>query len=441
MKNSLQARLITLMVVGSVFLIAAFTAIQIYNQIQQTDEFNIYRAKQIALIAKDRLEEIFSQKDEIAEAHLSKAQKTFSDLLESHAIQGAAIFNKYGKVLIAKGNLATDATFDAIAFGKISNERNKTKWLFPFVDKKKNITNLFLLIQSENGYVAKLVIPLGNIQDALNKVYAPIFFTVVIVIIGNVLLATLLSGTLVAPVKLLNQATKDIAQGDLDKKVSIQTEDELEELADTFNYMTAELKKMKAKAENVNPLTKLPGNIVIQEEVEKRINNKSKFALIYCDLDNFKAFNDKYGVHAGDDAIMMTAEIFKEAVAKEGKEGDFIGHEGGDDFLLLTDPERAAKVAYYIIEEFDSRVRKLYSKEDLTKGHIIARSRETEELKKFPIMTISLAGVSNMQKEINTYSQLTNIAAEVKKAAKKIGDSNFILDRRIVDMGKDHRKP
>ena len=98
---------------------------------------------------------------------------------------------------------------------------------------------------------------------------------------------------------------------------------------------------MKEKAENANPLTKLPGNIVIQEMVEERIKKDKKFVLIYSDLDNFKAFNDTYGVHAGDKAIMLTADIMREAIAVEGAEDDFIGHEGGDDFLLLTVPERA----------------------------------------------------------------------------------------------------
>ena len=262
---------------------------------------------------------------------------------------------------------------------------------------------------------------------------------VVIVVIGNIILATLLSRVLILPVKVLNRATKDIAKGNLDQKVSIKTQDELEELADTFNYMTAELKKMKARAENANPLTKLPGNIVIQEEVEKRIKNKQKFMLIYCDLDNFKAFNDKYGVHAGDEAITITAQVFKEAVAKNGKADDFIGHEGGDDFLLLTVPDRTHNIASFVIKEFDLRIQKLYSKEDLARGYIEAKSRDTEEIKKFPIMTISLAGVSNMTRPITSYAQVTNIAAEVKKAAKKIQKSILVLDRRKVDLGTDFR--
>lgn len=145
----------------------------------------------------------------------------------------------------------------------------------------------------------------------------------------------------------------------------IRTHDELEELGSTFNYMTEELIKMKKRAENANPLTKLPGNIVIHEEVEKRIRENKKFMVVYCDLDNFKAFNDKYGIAKGDQAIKLTADIFKEATKTKGDPDDFVGREGGDDFILLTTPEKAQEVADYIIKEFDKRVRNLYSQEDL----------------------------------------------------------------------------
>ena len=162
--------------------------------------------------------------------------------------------------------------------------------------------------------------------------------------------------------------------------------------------------------------------------------------LIYSDLDNFKAFNDKHGVEAGDEAIMLTADIMKEAVAKEGREDDFIGHEGGDDFLLLTVPERAQKLASFITGEFDKRIRSLYAQEELDKGYIEARARDTNEIRKFPIMTISLAGVSNSEKSIVSYAQLTNIAAEIKKAVKKMQGSNFLMDRRTRDLGANNKE-
>jgi len=187
--------------------------------------------------------------------------------------------------------------------------------------------------------------------------------------------------------------------------------------------------KMQRRAENANPLTKLPGNIVIMEEVEKRIAAGTKFTVIYGDLDNFKAFNDKYGIHKGDEAIKLCSVIFKEAVKHCGNSRDFLGHEGGDDFILLTSPDKTESIAQYIMSEFDKRVRSLYEQEDLQRGHIIAHDRDGQ-VKHFPIMTISLAGVTNQHRQITTYGQVTNIAAEVKKKAKSQQKSCFVLDVR-----------
>jgi diguanylate cyclase (GGDEF)-like protein len=299
--------------------------------------------------------------------------------------------------------------------------------------------NLFINFENPSGYILKLTFSLADTQKALSAVYIPVMITVLIVIAGSIILGLLLSWALISPIKILNVATKDVANGNLDLKVHINTKDELEELSDTFNFMTVELKKMKARAENANPLTKLPGNIVIHDEVDKRLAKGEKFVLLYCDLDHFKAFNDKYGVHKGDEAIMLTADVFKEAIVKEGRSDDFIGHEGGDDFLLLTVPERFERIANHIIKEFDKKIRDLYSEEDLKRGYIEAKGRESDSILKFPIMTISMAGVGNVKMDIDSYAQLTNIAADVKKAAKRIAGSKFLMDRRGRDMGHDAR--
>jgi diguanylate cyclase (GGDEF)-like protein len=251
----------------------------------------------------------------------------------------------------------------------------------------------------------------------------------ILLILINIFLGISLSRLVIGPIKVFNKAAGAIADGSLDLRVKIHTDDELEELAKSFNYMTAELVKMKARAENANPLTKLPGNIVIMEEVERLIKEDKKFTVVYADLDNFKAFNDKYGIHKGDEAITMTGNIFKEAIKNKGNESDFVGHEGGDDFIILTSPESAEAVTDYITHNFDERVKSLYNKEDLDRGHIVAHSREGE-VKKFPIMTISLAGVTNQYRPISNYSEITNIVAEVKKKAKNKDGSCFVLDKR-----------
>jgi diguanylate cyclase (GGDEF)-like protein len=442
MKNTLQARLIILMILSTIFLISAFTFIQLNNQIQRVQEFNTYRAKQSALLLRDKLREMFL--NSAAEPPLPQAvaqiKEIFSAILEAGDVETAAVLDKEGKFVVLEGklNLALEENKDSL--DEISKTKDSSKWLIPVIDKEHKLVNLYVTVDNPYGFIFKLTFSSGNTQEALNQVYGPVTLTILLVIISSILLGVFLSRALIWPVQILNRATKEIAGGNLDLKItSINTQDELEELSDTFNYMTVELKKMKARAENANPLTKLPGNIVIREEAENRIRENKKFVLIYSDLDNFKAFNDKHGVEAGDEAILLTANIMKEAVAKEGKVGDFLGHEGGDDFLLLTVPERAQKLASYITSEFDKRIRPLYAEEELQKGYIEAHARDTNEIRRFPIMTISLAGAGNWERTITSYSELTNIAAEVKKIAKKMQSSNFVLDRRIEDFGKESR--
>jgi hypothetical protein len=98
---------------------------------------------------------------------------------------------------------------------------------------------------------------------------------------------------------------------------------------------------------------------------------------------------------------------------------------------MITTPDKTQGVADYITQEFDKRIRSLYSQEDLNQGFIIAHGRDNT-VKQFPIMTISLAGVSNESRPVSSYAEVTNIAAEVKKKAKAIGKSVFVLDKRTT---------
>jgi len=437
LKTSLQTRLTILTALASVFLISAFTAIQVNNQLLRAREYNTFKAKEGAFVIRRELQNIFSIQQSAAPQLniLGQIKKTFLSLKEADMIDAAALIDTQGNPVLLEGNLKLYFEDGKEFISKLSAEKDESKWLVTTIDKDHKIGNLFVNVKNPFGYIAKISFSLGNLDEVLKEVYQPVILIIIVVLIGNALLAGLLSRAIIFPIKVFNRATKDIAAGDLDLKLSVNTEDELEELAGTFNYMTVELKKMKARAENANPLTKLPGNIVIREEVEKRLAEGKKIMLIYSDLDNFKAFNDKYGVEAGDRAILLTAEIIKESISKKGRpEEDFLGHEGGDDFLMLTTPERANILTDYIIDNFDQRIRSIYSQEDLESGFIVSLSREGIK-KEFPIMTISLAGVSNQKRTISSYAQMTNIAAELKHKVKELSGSNFLIDRRTDDKG------
>jgi len=433
-KLTLQNRITSLLVASSIAFISIFTFIQLNIQIANINRYNKYRSSLSSIIVKNNLETILRQKDTRDLTYY--AQASLDTLTASKIIEEAILFDESGLVIASadKQGIGQNVRYkDLSKIQSLGLLGEGEKWSISEIDSLRHRLNIYLPLKKEASgpilYVAKVSFPLGNIQEALSSVYQQAILAMILIIIANILLGYMLSKTVIGPVKILNEVTKIIASGDLSVRAAIHTEDELEELGSTFNFMAQELIKMKERAENANPLTKLPGNIVIREEVEKRIKNNQKLLVIYCDLDNFKAFNDKYGIAKGDEAIKLTADIFKEATKINGNPDDFVGHEGGDDFILLTTPDKAEAIPGYITKEFDLRIRGLYSQEDIQQGHIIAHARDGS-IKQFPIMTISLAGVTNQYRAISSYAEVTNIAAELKKEAKKIESSVFILDRR-----------
>ncbi len=180
---------------------------------------------------------------------------------------------------------------------------------------------------------------------------------------------------------------------------------------------------------SLSPLTRLPGNLAIEAELRRRIDGNEPFAVIYLDLDNFKAFNDVYGFTHGDEAIQLLARVTVDAVRRRGTANDFVGHIGGDDFIVVTQNERAEEIAKEVIAEFDRDIRNLYSAKDLRAGYIETRDRRGA-LNRFPIITLSMAIVSNDRGQLSNYAQVGEAAAELKRYAKSIAGSVYVKDKR-----------
>ncbi|MFH1790397.1 MAG: diguanylate cyclase [Candidatus Omnitrophota bacterium] len=421
-KTTLQYRLIFLMVIFSIFLIGAFTSIELKNTMDSMSSFNQFRSSLGAHIARNALLGIVPGMRQLPEERAKKlVVETLDPFVIAEILDGVSVLVKGKEV-----SLQDKQRFDEIC------RTGQNRWLYGFIDKPLNQTELYISFYPDNQYVVKLTYSLGNIQEAFKKIYNPIIVTVILVLAANVVFATILSRIIILPIQALNSFTRTVAGGNLEAQVNIGTGDELEELGSAFNHMTNELRRMKDRAENANPLTKLPGNIVIMEEVERRIKGGEKFVVFYSDLDNFKAFNDKYGIHKGDEAIKMTSDIMREAVRDKGNPDDLIGHEGGDDFVIVTTPDRANDVGQAIVDIFTSKVRDLYDPNDLGQGYFIARDREGN-VRKFPIMGVSLAGVSNEKQEVKSYAELTNICAYVKKKVKAQEGSVYCIN--VEDEG------
>jgi diguanylate cyclase (GGDEF)-like protein len=189
---------------------------------------------------------------------------------------------------------------------------------------------------------------------------------------------------------------------------------------------------------NANPLTKLPGNVAIDREVARRLDSQERFSVCYCDIDNFKAYNDRYGYAAGDQIILHTASITVDAVAGFDRANDFVGHIGGDDFVFLTIPVFQENICKEIIARFDESIPSYYDEEDRERGYIEIENR-AGKLETFPLMTITIAAVNNVRKQFESPHEISERAAEIKKYLKQFDGSNYLSDRRGT-VKKDWRR-
>lgn len=180
---------------------------------------------------------------------------------------------------------------------------------------------------------------------------------------------------------------------------------------------------------DTNPLSKLPGNPSIQARVEREIQKNSGFAVLYLDLNNFKAYNDTYGFEKGDRVLKATANLLvKLTIVNESSE-DFIGHIGGDDFIIVTTFEKSEELAQRILTGFDEIAPSFYTRADRDRGYIMSTDRQGN-IKQFPFLSLSIGIVHNKIKPLTSFAQVSNIGAELKKAAKSSTKSTYIVDRR-----------
>lgn len=179
----------------------------------------------------------------------------------------------------------------------------------------------------------------------------------------------------------------------------------------------------------INPLTQLPGNVQIQEEVSTRLAGGGPFALMYIDLNDFKAFNDHYGFARGDEMIKLLAKCAGKAVTDGGGREAFLGHIGGDDFVAIVPADQAEAAATDLIDRWEQEVRSLYDEKDLSRGFIEVIDRR-KELHRYPFTPVAIGIATNTHRPITTHWEASEIASEMKLFAKSQGTSAYSIDRR-----------
>lgn len=215
--------------------------------------------------------------------------------------------------------------------------------------------------------------------------------------------------------------------------------------ADDYLLKTIDPLELKARVEtlirrtweqaNVNPLTKLPGNLVIEQCVRERLEKGTPFSVCYCDLDNFKAYNDRYGYAAGDRVLSHTSQLLVRTVNEMGASQDFVGHIGGDDFVFVTTPDKEFEMSKVILSRFDASIAEFYDEGDRNRKGIELEGHNGET-QRFPLMTMTIAAVNNKEKNFESHRIVAERAAEIKHYLKRFEGSNFLSDRR----GPEHRR-
>lgn len=262
------------------------------------------------------------------------------------------------------------------------------------------------------------------------------FRKITTVALTGLLLAIIISAVIIESilrsVRKLKQAALLVSQGEFNNLPMVKNSDEIGELSRSFNYMAHRLIELEEAYKDASPLTRLPGGIAVESVTQHRIDENIPFAFCMLDLDNFKPFNDRYGYSRGNQIIKHTAEIIQSVTQQFGHKGDFVGHIGGDDFVIITTPSSYDKICNEVIARFDRAIESFYDADDCSTGHILSRNRRGEE-QEFPIMTVSISAVHTDSTELISYIQVGEIIAELKKYAKGFTGSNLVVDRRIEE--------
>lgn len=250
-------------------------------------------------------------------------------------------------------------------------------------------------------------------------------------LVVSMLAAFVVTRNIARTIRKLQKATEEMAAGNFEYDPDVKNTDELGDLAQAFRHMGNRLKVLETACRDASPLTGLPGGISIDRAVDAILAQGGALSFCLFDIDSFKAFNDCYGYSRGNRVIEAAANIIKTVVQEQGAKDDFVGHIGGDDFVLLCKHYRFRPLCEEILARFDHDILKFYDKNDRDTGFIETENRQGV-LMTFPVASLSVAVVTNEKRPLSGHLQVGEIVADVKKAAKKKKGSAIVVDTRLV---------
>mgnify|MGYP001101878494 FL=1 len=199
-----------------------------------------------------------------------------------------------------------------------------------------------------------------------------------------------------------------------------------------YDLMQLIMQLQIAAARYSNPLTLLPGNVPINNHIQQLLDAGTRFRAAYCDLDNFKPFNDIYGYDRGDEAILLLSDVLRECV--DGSQ-DFLGHIGGDDFFILFQGDDWESRCQTILGQFEARGHALFEPDHIAEGGYFSEDRSGRTVF-HPLPTLSIGVVVVEPELFQSHHEVATAATVAKKQAKKIHGNSLFVERRQGLAGK-----
>ncbi len=374
----------------------------------------LYARRYLILKTKDLLE-LFRERDKVFKQQVAKI-KAVPDDRDFPIDKIDSLHNEYNDILIQ--GLANLDNPSSLRSKKIEKEI-----------KKKQDTIIALI----KGMEAEAIRDQNEKTSKTSAIGTIAFRASVILCVFGILLsvtaALLITRNISGAIRKLKLATQMISNGEFEFMPDIRNKDELGDLSEAFIAMAKRLKQLEEMSLDTSPLTRLPGGVSIEKTMQERISSGDLIAFCLIDIDNFKSYNDHYGYAKGNDLIKATAKIILDAVSELGTADDYIGHIGGDDFVIITKPDSYDKICNAVIDSFDKTVPVFYDSEIRKRGYIIAEDRQGKQVT-FPLASISIAVVTNTKRKFINYIQFGEIAAEMKEYAKSFSGSVCKVDNR-----------
>ncbi len=390
---------------------------------------------------KYRIDNIIQTSSDLTPVKLNKILKECGTL----DITDITIFDESGKTFVSikdnkkiEGYKAT--TEDLKMINKaITRQSFEDKLFCHKVFKREQEIQLFIpfTYSSDKNGIAAIMLGMKDINRQYGYLIRQCVVIAVLIIVIHALFALAISKMLIIPLRSLISATQSISRGELNIRVPIVGQDEIGQLASSFNEMSVAFQRMRDEAKGANPLTGLPGNITIARFIDENLSKGTCICVLYCDLDNFKAYNDKYGFTKGDDAIMYTRDCLSSVAQRRDMQNIFVGHEGGDDFVVVTPYDFWEPFAKAFITTFDRGIYQFYNSVDARNGFIESVNRQGQR-QRFPLMSVSIAVVTNKTRPFRRHAEMIQVATEVKKYVKSIDGSCYAIDRRTGAISQAH---